>query len=113
MLQQQLFLAVSCTECQMVCVLSFMGCVWIGRNICICSVTITPSRHKHFVQQPPPCPPLRPAPAGPREGENDMETYHLVQELAAQGVADVSRHWTPPLPDCPARQQGNRHNMLV
>jgi hypothetical protein len=27
---------------------------------------------------------------GPLEGENDMETYHLVQELAAQGVADVS-----------------------
>lgn len=30
-----------------------------------------------------------PCPAGPREGENDMETYHMVQELAAQGVADV------------------------
>jgi len=29
--------------------------------------------------------------SGPREGENDHETYFLVQELAEQGVADVSR----------------------
>lgn len=28
--------------------------------------------------------------SGPCEGESDMETYNLVQLLAAQGVADVS-----------------------
>lgn len=52
--------------------------------------TLTPAHTSWPVTPFPHPPPLTTHPSGPREGENDLETYHMVQELAAQGVADVS-----------------------